>query len=55
MAAHCLPDIIMDKNNVRPFQRVRKLTLPMLRLLLSKYIDVKIFGKPSKPCHVGIH
>ena len=31
------------------------LTLPMLRLLPSKAKGRRIFGKPSKPCHVGIH
>ena len=31
------------------------LTLPMLRLLLSKAQRCKDFRKPSKPCCVGIH
>ena len=31
------------------------LTLPMLRLLLSKAQDRKDFINLSKPCHVGIH
>ena len=31
------------------------LTLPMLRLLLSKGKGCRDFLKPSKPCHVGIH
>ena len=31
------------------------LTLPMLRLLLSKAQGCKHFWKPSKPCHVGIY
>ena len=31
------------------------LTLPMLRLLLSKAQGCKDFWKSSKPCHVGIH
>ena len=30
------------------------LTLPMLKLFLSKSHRRKDFGKPSKPCHVGI-
>ena len=33
----------------------RYLTLPMLGLLPSKEQRCKDFGKPSKPCHVGIH
>ena len=32
-----------------------QLTLPMLRLLLSKVHACKDFCKPSKPYHVGIH
>ena len=31
------------------------LTVPMLRLLLSKAPGCKDFLKPFKPCHVGIH
>ena len=31
------------------------LTLPMLRLLSSKAQECKVFWKPSKPCHLGIH
>ena len=31
------------------------LTLPMLRLLLSKTQEHQHFEKTSKPCHVGIH
>ena len=31
------------------------LTLPMLRLLLSKAQERKDFQKTSKPCHVGVH
>ena len=30
-------------------------TLPMLRLLMSKTTRRKDFSKPSKLCHVGIH
>ena len=30
-------------------------TLPMLRLFSSKGQGCKVFQKPSKPCHVGIH
>ena len=41
------------------FQRVHAgtpvLTLPMLRLLLSKAQRWKNLWKQSKPCHVGIH
>ena len=33
----------------------RPLTLPMLRLLLSKAQGCKDLWKTSKPCHVGIH
>ena len=32
-----------------------RLTLPMLRLLLSKHHRRKDFWKTSKPCHVSIH
>ena len=32
-----------------------QLTLPMLRLLSSNAQVAKIFEKPSKPCHYGIH
>ena len=32
-----------------------RLTLPMMRLLLSKTHKCKDFWKPSEPCHVGIH
>ena len=31
------------------------LTLPMLRLLLSRAQGRRDFQKPSKPCHIGIH
>ena len=31
------------------------LALPMLRLHLSKAQGRYYFGKPSKPCHIGIH
>ena len=31
------------------------LTLPMLRLFLSKAQRCKYFWKPSKPCHFGTH
>ena len=31
------------------------LTLPMLRLLSSKGQEYRVFLKPFKPCHVGIH
>ena len=31
------------------------LTLPMLRLLLSKAQECKILEKPLKPCRLGIH
>ena len=31
------------------------LTLPMLRLLLSKAQGHNDFWKPSEPCHVGVH
>ena len=31
------------------------LTLPILRLLLSKPQRRYLFWKPSKPCHVGTH
>ena len=34
---------------------VELLSLPMLRLLLSKAQGRKDFLKPLKPCHVGIH
>ena len=33
---------------------MKLLTIPMLRLLPSKAQGSKDFGKPSKPCHVGI-
>ena len=33
----------------------KNLTLPMLRLLLPKAQGHKVFWKPSKPYHVGIH
>ena len=31
------------------------LTLPMLRLISSKYKEADLFENPSKPCRVGIH
>ena len=34
---------------------LKGLTLPMLRLLLSKAQGLKAYWKPFKPCHVGIH
>ena len=51
--------VLYDKecqlHNRRDLSSEAFLPLPMVRLLSSKEQGCKDFGKPSKPCHVGIH
>ena len=45
----------MEMKKFNYMLEINILTLPMMRLLLSKAQESKDLWKPSKPCHVGIH